>query len=336
MKIGNIDLTKKILLVAEIGSNHEGDFESAKAMINQAAQAGADAVKFQTYHAEDLVRKDIPALGHVRSLYKYQYERFKSLEFTGKQYNELHELCGGLGCIFLSTPFDKRSVDVLNPLVPAFKIASGDITHLPLLKYVADKQKPVILSTGLATESEIEAALNILGEENVVLLHCVSKYPTAAKDANLLTIPYLRDRFGVLVGYSDHTVGNSACEAAAALGAVVIEKHFTMDKTISHGDHRLSADPFDLMAIASNIRRTEVLLGTYGRVPNTDKAALSAMRRGAVTAVRLKQGDIVTEEKVKFVRPAEGISPDKIGHFLGRAVNRDLEEGVVLFENFFD
>lgn len=334
MNVQSFSEREQPFLIAEIGSAHEGDFDVALQMVREAARSGADAVKFQTYRARELVRADLPALGHVAAKYRFQYERFEALEFSEKQYKELHALCGELGIHFLSTPFDEASADMLAPLVPAFKVASGDVTHHRLLERLASYDKPVFLSTGMADAEEIRAALAILGKERTVLLHCVSLYPTPDRDANLLSIPWLRETFGVAAGYSDHTVGIEACVGAAALGACVIEKHFTLDKTIAFGDHRLAADPADFLRLAGWTRRMGLLRGRPGKF-SADAGMRGAIRRGAVAAAALKAGDALTREAVRLVRPAEGIPASDIASYYGRILQRDVQEGEVLLPEFF-
>lgn len=253
----------RIFIVAEIGGNPEGDLGLAKRMIKEAAKTGVDAVKFQTYKAEKLVRKSEG----------WATKRFTKLAFTEDQFIELAGIARGLGIHFMSTPFDLDAVDFLDAYVPAFKIASGDITFLQMIQKIAGKNKPIMLSTGASNIDEIRRAIDVIGKTNpdlfkknrVTVLHCVCSYPTPPSEANLLSIPFLADILGVPVGYSDHTQGTTACLAAAALGASIIEKHFDLEGNedafeggiYGKGDHVLSARPRDMKNLVSNIRKIE-------------------------------------------------------------------------------
>ena len=331
MRIGDIDLSARTLIVAEIGNNHEGDFEVAKLLVQQAADAGADAVKFQTIRAEKLL-----ALSEQDRI-----QRYKCYELSDAQFVELAQLAKSAGLLFLSTPFDVNSVDLLDELVPAFKVASGDLNNYPFLAHVARKGKPILLSTGMATEDEIakaletiESTLSIPVAKQVVLLHCVSGYPTPIEQANLLSIPYLRDQFRVRIGYSDHTLGIAVSQAAVALGACVIEKHFTYRKeNQSFRDHALSADPTEMKELVSNIRLIEGSLGEYDkRVMDCERDNRIEMRRSLAARKPISRGEIITEEAITFLRPATGISPEKLSSVIGRRVIRSIAEGAIIQE----
>lgn len=330
MKIGSHDLTQRALIIAEIGANHEGDVAAAERLIRLAARAGVDAVKFQTYRADKIVSRTDPD----------RQAHFARLELSNEAFRQLDHIAREEGVLFLSTPFDRESVDFLNPLVPAFKVASGDLTAGPLLTQVAEMGKPILLSTGMSSEEEIAQALEsiagIIGEaalkERAVLLHCVSSYPTPPDQANLASIPFLRDRFGLLVGYSDHTLGVQACEAAVALGAVVIEKHFTDSKTgRTLRDHALSAEPDEMATLVERIRKLEPMLGHYGKAPMPAEVDnRQSMRRSVAAARPIPAGTVIAGEMLTVLRPAEGIPPSEFGRVIGRHAARDLAEGDIL------
>ena len=337
MQIGRVDLSSRVCVIAEIGGNHDGDFGAARELVAAAAGAGADAVKFQVYRGERLVQKDAPTMPHVRHLHRTQRERFKSLEFTEAQWHQLAADATQAGIDFLASVFDPASADALSDLVPAYKIASGDLTNLPLLRHVAASEKPIILSTGMASLDEIERALAAVGRTNVVLLHCVSIYPTPPAQANLRAILRLRECFGVPVGYSDHTRGSTACLAAAALGAVVIEKHFTLDTSKSYGDHRLSADPGEMARIVAATREIEQELGSGDKVPSAAEAEMRvAMRRGLYTSRDVAAGVTLSPDDVVCLRPATGLTPAALHRIIGRKTKRALAAEEPLREEDFE
>jgi len=333
MRIGDVEIGTRVFVVAEVGSNHNGDFAVARELVRAAAQAGADAVKFQVYRGDRLVQKDQATLSHVRGLHRTQRERFQRLEFIQAQWEELAGVARDAGIVFFASVFDEESADRMDPLMPAFKIASGDLTNLPLLRHVAKKGKPVILSTGMATVEEIAEAIEVLPQDRLVLLHCVSSYPTPLEEANLRAIPFLRERFAVPAGYSDHTTGITACLAAVALGAVALEKHFTFDKSQLLGDHRLSADPNDLARLVSGVREIERALGRPEKVPGeTERRMREAMRRSLYTRRALPAGALLEAEDVICLRPAGGLPPSALDRVIGRRVRRPLAAEELLRE----
>lgn len=319
MKIGNVDLEKKTFVMAEIGNNHNGDFTTAKRLIEAAADAGADGVKFQTFEPELYVHKDLSVVAHAKGVHKTQIERLKSIKMSDEQYEKLSNLAQKLGLVFMSTPFDLKSVDFLDQMVPAFKIASGDLTNIPLLKKIAEKKKKIIISTGMAEENEIEAAVNILGKHNVVLLHCVAIYPTPNHRSNLLSIPYLRKTFGIPIGYSDHTTGIHACQTAVALGAVLIEKHFTLDKKQPLGDHVLSAEPDEMAELVETVKVIRESLGKYGKkISEEELKSRGTMRRGLYAKTNIAKGTRINHDMVVALRPPVGVPVDRIDEVLGK------------------
>ena len=321
MKIGHVDLDERVLVVAEIGNNHEGDVGVARELVDRAAAAGADAVKFQTFVTDRFVsRADTE-----------RHERMRRFEFTPGQFAELAELARERGLCFLSTPLDLESADVLEPLVDAFKIASGDNTFYPLIDRVSASEKPVVVSAGLAELDEIAAvAARIRGRgAELAVLHAVSSYPTAPEEAGLRAIEALRAKLDCVVGYSDHTIGLDAAPLAVALGARIVEKHFTLDKrTSTFRDHALSADPDDLAALVERIRTAETLLGAPGkRVQPSERQVVEALRRSIVAAGDLPRGHRVATKDLMWLRPGGGLAPGEEERLVGRRLVRAVEFG---------
>lgn len=331
MKIGNKEIGVRTFVIAEIGNNHEGNFETAQMLIEQAAKTGVDAVKFQTIRAKKFVARTE----------EKRFQQIKRFELSDAQFKELARLAKSKGLLFLSTPFDFDSVDMLDEFVPAFKVASGDLNNYPFLKHLAQKEKPILLSTGVSTKEEIEKALKTIASassmplpEQVVLLHCVSSYPVPIAQANLLSIPYLRDQFQVSVGYSDHTLGILACQTAVALGAQVIEKHFTYRKENQvFRDHALSADVTDMAQLVKNLRLIEDSMGKYTkRVMSCEQPSRIDMRRSLAICRTLSKGEVLTREAITFLRPATGIPPESLQSVIGRRVARAIVEGTIIRE----
>lgn len=326
MRIGSYDTEEKVLIVAEIGNNHEGNVSVAKELIEAAASAGVDAVKFQTYRTEL----------YVSSCDAARFARLKSFELSFDEFQALAACASSHGVEFLSTPFDLESAAFLNSIVPAFKISSSDNTFGPLLACVAGFGKPIILSTGLAGEPELRDAVRIIndafpgacGAGDLALLHCVAQYPVDQDSVNLNRIGSLRDVFGYTVGYSDHTLGVSAAPLAVACGARIIEKHFTLDKNQSDfRDHQLSADPREMAALVQEIRRVEILLGNDRILPSDkERGSLGALRRSIVATHPIKAGSVLLLEDITWVRPGGGICPGKEKSVLGRKLLRDVSQ----------
>jgi len=320
-------------IIAEAGVNHNGDIGLARKLIEVAREAGADAVKFQTFNADILVTKSAAKASYQKvttGAAESQFEMIKGLELTDKDFT-LSTHARKKGIIFLSTPFDKSSVDLLDGLgVPAFKISSGEITNFPLLKHIARKKKPLILSTGMSTLGEIEEALEVIRKERmeeIILLHCVSCYPAAIGDMNLKTMDTLRCAFGLPVGLSDHTVGITVPVAAVALGACVIEKHFTLDKELPGPDHRASLSPDELKELVGAIRDVEKSLGDGMKIPTAEEEENKMVgRRSIVAKVDIPQGAIITEEMIVIKRPGTGLKPNCQGEIIGRTAKEAIKE----------
>lgn len=327
MKIGNVDLDQETLIIAEIGNNHEGDLDLAKKMIASAAQAGAQAVKFQTIVPDKLVS--------VKE--KETVELFQKFQFTQQQFEQLKTFSDENGVMFLSTPFDPESARFLDPLVPAFKIASGDNNYWPLIEVLADTGKPVILSTGMTdfksinkVKQFIESRWKAYGiSSHLVILHCVSLYPTPPDLANLQTIRYLIDNLGGNVGYSDHTLGIEAAVLSVALGARVIEKHFTLDKNYSDfPDHAISMDSDDLAKLVRRVQETREMLGSYSvSVEEKQGEIAKVARRSIVAKTDLPAGTRLEWNHLDWVRPANGLPPGEEEQLLGKTLQRQISRG---------
>ena len=325
----------RCFVIAEAGVNHNGDAAIAARLIDAAARAGADAVKFQTFRAEHVVSADAPKAAYQRATTgesEGQLDMVRALELPPSSFEALKSHAEGRGILFLSTPFDHDSVDLLHRLgVAAFKIASGEVTNLPLLRHVAALGKPVILSTGMSYLGEVEAAVGALrssGLDRLALLHCVSNYPADHADVNLRAMATLRAAFAVPVGYSDHTTGIAVALAAAARGAAVLEKHFTLDRALPGPDHRASLEPAELSAMVAGIRTVESALGDGIKAPRPQEAdtRLVARRSLFVRAPiaadqRFEAGHLIA------LRPAGGIGPEQIDSVIGRRALRGLVSG---------
>ena len=320
-----------VFIIAEAGVNHNGDLGLAKRLIDHAAKAGADAVKFQTFQAEKLVSRYAPKAKYQAARTgssESQLEMLRKLELPSNAYPQLMKYAASRGIAFLSTPFDERSVDLLDELdIPLFKIASGEITNLPFLEYVARKRKPVILSTGMSYLVEVQGAVRILRETacpQITLLHCTSNYPADAAMCNLRAMQTLRSTFNLPVGYSDHTEGIEIAIAAVALGASVLEKHFTLDKGLPGPDHQASLEPDEFRAMVQAIRHVEASLGDGVKRPMTSESEIRKVaRRSLVAAVDLTAGTILKKAHLTAKRPGTGLPPSETSKVVGRRLVRD-------------
>jgi len=334
MRIGSHDTDQRVFIIAEIGNNHEGDFELAKEMVRAAAQAGADAVKFQTINPVELVSASQTA--RVAQLEKFR--------FSCDQFEQLAELTASCGALFMSTPFDLDAVRFLDELVPAFKVASGDNDFFPLLRAVAETGKPVVMSAGLMELTEVQRSRDYIRSvwqekgisQDLAILHCVSCYPTPEEDANLRAIRAL-EGLNVVPGYSDHTLGIDAAVAAVAVGARIIEKHFTVDKNYSDfDDHQLSADPADLKEMVRRIREMETLLGNPGKgMSGCEKASKMSSRRSIVAKTDLPAGTLLKWENLSWVRPGGGVPPGRESDVLGKCLRQSVAKGEMILPDAF-
>lgn len=340
VRIGGRDVGHgcKVLIIAEAGVNHNGDAGLARELVAVAAAAGADAVKFQTFQAERLASPMAPKARYQLETTKAdesQVEMLRGLQLSPDAYRDLRAECERRGVIFLSTPFDAESGDFLEALgVPAFKLGSGEVTNWPLLHHIGAKRRPVILSTGMANLGEVDDAVRVLreaGASDIVLLHCVSSYPADPDDTNLLAIPAMARAWGLPVGYSDHTPGTEVAVAAVALGACVIEKHFTVDRNLPGPDHRASLDPAGLEALVSEIRTVERALGDgIKRAVAAERENREIVRRSLAITAPLSAGTVLERSMLTALRPATGIAPAYLHVVLGRRLRRPLTAGSVL------
>lgn len=330
MKIGNKNTSDQVYIIAEVGNNHEGNFEVAKEMLRKAADTGVDAVKFQTIVPEKLVSSD----------QKDRIKQLKGFQLSYGQYEQLAELALSKNVDFISTPFDIESAQFLADLVPAFKIASSDNNFFPLLQTVCQTGKPIIMSSGMADHSELKTSIDFIknawnefnktGELSV--LHCVSSYPTPIEEANLQNIRSIANSFDVTPGYSDHTLGQEACVLSVALGARVIEKHFTLANDYSDfRDHQLSADPDLMSALVENVRQAEKYLGSSSiQVNEGEKATKSAARRSIALNQDLEKGTVLNLDHLTWLRPGTGIQLGDENLVIGKILKNSIQQGEIL------
>lgn len=318
---------RPVYVIAEAGVNHNGDVELARRLVWAAKDSGADAVKFQMFRAEALVSRRAPAADYQRAHgYVDQLSMLRRLELKEGDFAELRGVAEEAGIDFLASAFDPGSLAALVRLRPvAIKLGSGEVTDLLLLRRAARTRLPVILSTGMAELSEVEAAVGCLGRSRVALLQCVSSYPCPPEEANVRGVPVLSQRFGTVVGYSDHTVGTAAACAAVALGASIVEKHFTLDRGMKGPDHAASADPEAFTELVRSIRETEAVLGAAGKTPTRAELRMRTFaRKSLVAARRIAPGERITEGALVAKRPGTGIPPSELARVLGRRARVEI------------
>lgn len=333
----------KCFVIAEIGVNHNGDLALAKQMISEARLCGADAVKFQTFSAKKLVSLNTPKVAyqeHTTRPEQSHFDMIKSLELSEEQHIILNNYCKELNIQFLSTPYDTDSAIFLDNIigVPMFKTASADIVDLRLHKYLANSKKPTMISVGMATLPEIEDVLELYrgaGNRDVVLLHCVSNYPCKPESLNLRVMETLRSSFGLPVGYSDHSEGNTAALMSLGLGAVVIEKHFTLDQTLPGPDHKASSTPREFTTLVQSVRLGERILGSAQKKCQAEEYQMSKIARKSMHyRSDLTAGTILEEQDIVLVRPGTGLPIKHEGFFVGKRLKVDVVEGsAVRFED---
>jgi len=324
---------RPVYVIAEAGVNHNGDPERAIELVTRASESGADCVKFQTFTAENIVTRAAPKAAYqlkVTDPSESQFDMLKKLELQPGDYGRLIDACRAHDIQFLSTPYNRADTDFLNDLgVDGFKIASGQLVELPFLEYTARLGKPMIVSTGMATLGEVDAALTTIrgtGNDRIVLLQCTTNYPSAIEDANVRAMVSMRDCFNVLTGYSDHTQNNYSVYAATALGACLIEKHFTLDTRLPGPDHSCSLIPAQFADMVVGIRDVERALGSGVKRPTAAELAnASGMRRSIVAKQYIAAGSTITGEMLDFKRPASGIEPKMLGHVVGKTARRDIQ-----------
>ena len=332
MKIGNIDLDSEVLVVAEIGNNHEGKMAVARELVRKAADAGVQAVKFQTFRTEHYVSSAEPA----------RFDRLKSFELSHAQFKELAELARSLGLLFISTPFDLASAQFLEGIVDRYKIASGDNNFYPLIHSVIRARKPVIISTGASDCEQVSRVVDFVrnhvpesGGLQLALLHCVSCYPVPPAEINLRAIPFLRERFRIPIGYSDHSLGTDAAVLAVATGARIVEKHFTLRKDFSDfRDHQLSADPAEMSELVRRVRSAEMMLGALKKnVQPCEENSVALIRRSIAAGAELARGHRIRLSDLTWLRPANGLEPGEEQRLVGKALRRDVHFGEPLVES---
>ena len=345
IKLGDqyINNSAPCFIIAEAGVNHNGDINLAYKIIDAAKKSGANAVKFQTYKTEKLVTT-------VAEKAKYQtrgadpsetqFQMLKKFELSETNFENVYQYCQQKNILFLSSPFDDESIEFLDRLgIIAFKIPSGEINNYPYLKTIAKKQKPIILSTGMSDLEEVENAVDILkenGNGEIILLHCVSNYPTDPEDVNLRAMKTMSTTFGLPVGYSDHTEGIEIPIAAAALGACVIEKHFTLDKHLEGPDHATSLEPSAFTAMVEGIRNVESAMGNGIKKPSIKEADIAkVVRKSLVAKENLASGTVLDRSMIEIKRPGTGLPPGYLEHVIGRKLRIDVKAGSVLTLEMF-
>lgn len=339
MIIDNHDLTEKVFIIAELSANHNRDIETAKQAIRLAKESGADAIKLQTYTPDTItlnVRNDHFKAGDIWSN-EYLYDLYQRAYMPWEWHSPLKAYADEIGITLFSSPFDPSAVDLLASLnVAAYKIASFEITDIPLIRYTAEKRKPIIISTGIAELEDITLAIRTCHEANndqIILLKCTSAYPARDEDMNLRTITDLAERFGCTVGLSDHSLGVEACIASVALGARVIEKHFTPDKSLNTPDREFSLDPQEFSSMVKAVRRVEAMMGEISYTPKSKRFA-----RSLFAALPVQEGEIFTEANIRSVRPGHGLHPKYLPLLLTRPSPKafDAGEPITLAQEWLD
>lgn len=328
------EATVSVYIIAEAGVNHNGSLDLAKKLVDVAKDAGADCIKFQTYISQNIVSKHALKAEYQKRntmIEESQYDMLKKLELSFNDFRELNKYCKSKKIDFMSTAFDFDSIDFLNSIsMGIWKIPSGDITNLPYLIRIAKLNKPMILSTGMSTLSDIRNAIKVLadnGDSELTILHCTTEYPTPYDDVNLRAMLTIKDEFGTKVGYSDHTKGIEVAMAAVALGATMIEKHFTLDRNMVGPDHKASLEPDELKTMIESIRHIELALGTGLKQPaESEKKNIVVARKSIIAKKDIKLGEIFTEENLTVKRPGNGISPMQWFEVIGKIAKKDFRE----------
>ena len=331
------------MIIAEAGVNHNGSIKKAERLIEVASESGADYIKFQTFKAENLLIKSAEKAEYQKrntSKNESQYEMIKKLELNREQHEHLINLCKLYSIEFVSSPFDLESIDLLNDLdVPFFKVPSGEMTNFPYLAHIALKNKPIIMSTGMATLDEVKEAIDVflkqgLVKEKITLLHCNTEYPTPMKDVNLKAMLTMKDQLGIKVGYSDHTKGIEIAIAAVAIGARVIEKHFTLDNNLKGPDHKASLEPEELKNMVSAIRNIEKAIGDGQKRPSKSELKNIKIARKSIFAKKpIKLGEIFSVNNLTIKRPATGISPMFWEKIIGSKAKKNFKVNEPIKEN---
>jgi N,N'-diacetyllegionaminate synthase len=333
-------MNERVMIIAEAGVNHNGDLALAKKLIDAASDAGADFVKFQTFKAEKIASRQAEKAEYQKKTTgkeESQLSMLKKLELSDQDHRELMDYCRQKSIAFLSTPFDLDSIDLLKGMgITLGKIPSGEITNLPYLQKMARNFDTLVMSTGMADMQEIEAAINLIlatgfSKNKLTVLHCTTEYPTPFEEVNLKAMQTIRDRFGVSVGYSDHTPGIEVPVAAVALGACLIEKHFTLDRNMEGPDHKASLEPAELKAMISAIRHIEQALGSSEKKPSLSEVKNKMVARKSIVAARnLEPGHIIQADDLTTKRPGTGISPMEIPQIIGKKISQPIQEDQLL------
>lgn len=343
MKIGDIFVgeNEKAFIIAEAGVNHNGSLELAKKLVDKAKEAGVDAVKFQTFTSENVVTKSADMAEYQKKntgKRQTQYEMIKKFELKKDDFRELKKYCDDKKIIFMSTPHSsKEDVDLVAKLSPAIKVGSGDLTNLPFLEYIAKKGKPVILSTGMSNLREVKEAVDTIRKYNkkLILLHCTTNYPTPIEDVNLRAMVTLKKKFNVIVGYSDHTTDVTIPAIAVAMGASVVEKHFTLDKKMEGPDHKSSLEPYELKKMVEKIRIAERAMGSGIKKPT--KAEMNIMdliRKSIVANANIRKGEKIRRDHLIIKRPGTGIVPKYLKKVMGKTAKKDIKKDEIIKWHF--
>jgi N-acetylneuraminate synthase/N,N'-diacetyllegionaminate synthase len=332
-----------IFIIGEAGINHNGKLELAKKLVDIAADAGCDAVKFQTYKSEGVVAHSAESADYVNENLGSnisQFDLIKSYELKYEDFEELKKYCDNKGIIFLSTPHSFDAINFLDDLVTAYKFGSGDLTNIPALKHAAKKDKPIILGTGMSTIYEIKQAVNAIkseGNDKIIALHCTTNYPCPIEEVNLNAMLTMKEELECLVGYSDHTLGIMIPILATAMGANVIEKHFTLDKNLPGPDHKASLDPDELKKMISEIRETELVLGSFDKKPTASEEKIKQVTRKSLIAKNnISKGTTITKDLIDIKRPGTGINPVDIEKIVGKKSKIDIDKDEILQFNMVE
>lgn len=328
-----------VFIIAEAGVNHNGNLNTALKLADYAKEAGADCVKFQTYKSENLVTRNAEKAAYqIRNTKESssQFQMLKALELSENDFYKIKKHCDNIGIEFLSTAFDLDSIDLLQRIgCKRWKIPSGEITDYPYLAKLALLEQPIILSTGMCTYEDIDACLNVLknnGANDITLLHCTTEYPTPFDAVNLKAMPEMGKRYGCPIGYSDHTQGIKVSLYAAAMGAMIIEKHFTLDKTMSGPDHKASLEPNELKMLVNGVREVEIIMGNGNKIPQeVELQNLMIARKSIVAKCKIKKGELLTEQNLTTKRPGNGLSPMLWNKVIGTKAIQDFEKDQLIF-----
>jgi len=339
----NIGNNEPCFVIAEAGINHNGKLKLAKRLVQEAVKAGADAIKFQTFKASSVVIKNIGTATYVeKNIGKKisQFDLLKKFELGYEKFKEIKKCCDDYNIIFLSTPHSFDAIDFLENLAPAYKFGSGDINNIPSLQYAAEKGKPMIIGTGMSTIEEIKTAITKIKAKNnnqIVALHCTTNYPCSNEETNLKAITTMQNELDCLVGYSDHTQGDLASTIAVALGACVVEKHFTLDRSLPGPDHKASIEPKELKKFIEQIRTTEIMLGSEEKKPTkSEKKIMKYVRKSIVAKKFIPKGTVISHEMITMKRPGTGLKPSQIKNLIGKKTKINISKDELLKLNMVE